>query len=92
MLALGRCGGLQAQMPLEMLPALTAAGDLRSGMILESMLWCRPFCLIVFWGGRNLYMSTNLAKDSYTSRQMSETSRIVGCTARPAPGEAACPW
>ena len=37
-------------------------------------------------------MSANLANDSNTSRQIKETSRIVGHTARPTPGEAVPPW
>ncbi len=37
-------------------------------------------------------MSANLANDSNTSRQIKETSRIVGYTARPTPGEAVSPW
>ena len=37
-------------------------------------------------------MSTNLANHSNTSRQIQETSRNVGYTAPPTPGEAASPW
>ena len=37
-------------------------------------------------------MPANLANDSNTSRQIKETSRSIGYTAQPAPGEAASPW
>ena len=53
-------------------------------------LWGRLWGLYLF--GRKPYMSTNLANHSNTSRQIEETSRSVGYTARPAPGEAASPW
>ena len=46
----------------------------------------------VFFLRKKPYMSANLANDSNTSRQIKETSRIVGYTARPTPGEAVPPW
>ena len=46
--------------------------------------------IYIFW--KKPYMSANLANDSNASRQIKETSRIVGYTARPTPGEAVPPW
>ena len=48
------------------------------------------FFLFLIW--KKPYMPANLANDSNTSRQIKETSRSIGCTAQPAPGEAASPW
>ena len=54
-------------------------------------LSCWTVYVFFFWR-KKPYMSTNLANHSNTSRQIQETSRSVGYTARPAPGEAASPW
>ena len=52
-----------------------------------------PFLFFFFLNfGKKPYMPANLANDSNTSRQIKETSRSIGCTAQPAPGEAASPW
>ena len=45
-----------------------------------------------FFGGRNLTCRSILPMTAIPSRQIQETSRIVGHTARPTPGEAVSPW
>ena len=50
------------------------------------------FFLFFFFGGRNLTCRSILPMTAIPSRQIQETSRIVGHTARPTPGEAVSPW
>ena len=50
------------------------------------------FFFVFFFGGRNLTCRPILPMTAIPSRQIKETSRIVGHTARPTPGEAVSPW
>ena len=50
------------------------------------------FFFSFFFGGRNLTCRPILPMTAIPSRQIKETSRIVGHTARPTPGEAVSPW
>ena len=55
-----------------------------------------PHCSVaspsLFFSGEEALHVHHLANHSNTSRQIQETSRNVGYTARPTPGEAASPW
>ena len=50
----------------------------------------QPFFISILWEEETLHVGQS-GNDSNTSRQIKETSRIFGHTARPTPGEAVSP-
>ena len=55
-------------------------------------LFRQPKVFFFLLRGRNLTCRPILPMTAIPSRQIKETSRIVGHTARPTPGEAVSPW